>query len=321
MSARRSASGPGASSAFQLPSDYVPPTQPPSARSPDARKSQLLRTYTSTLRSTPLLLVFQHSNLTAVEWSAIRRELGLALAKVPPPPPLPADAAPGLPPPVDIASSVRLQVIRTGMFKVALRVVEFFDSGAAAATTGLPDVYTHDLSEAAYEATSKMALQRINIPEMSTFKQLGPLLVGPLAILKFPAISPAHLSAALSILAPSPPEFPPPTRRVNPGYYEAVFQNAVKKLLLVGGRIESKVFDVDGVKWVGGIDGGLDVLRAQLVALLQSAGIGLTNTLEGAGKSLWLTVESRRSVLEEEEKAAKGNQEKGVEAGEASSES
>ena len=56
--------------------------------------------------------------------------------------------------------------------------------------------------------------------------------------------------------------------------------------------------------WVGGIDGGLDALRAQLVYLLQSAGMGLTSALEGAGKSLWLTMESRRSVLEEESKPA-----------------
>ena len=286
---------------FRLPSDYVPTTQPPSARLPDVRKSQLLRAYTATLRSTPLLLVLQHSNLTAVEWSAVRRELHLALARVPPP-----AAAPGLEPPVDIAGSVQLQVVRTGIFKVALRIVEFFDASAAAAAPGQPKVYTHDLSEAAYAATSKRVLQSMEIPETSTYRQLSPLLVGPLAILKFPAISPAHLSAALSVLAPSPPEFPAPPRRTSPGYYEPTFQNAVKKLLLVGGRIEGDVFDVDGVKWVGGIDGGLDGLRAQLVALLQSAGMGLTSTLEGASKNLWLTVESRRSVLEEQEKGEQG---------------
>jgi hypothetical protein len=35
---------------------------------------------------------------------------------------------------------------------------------------------------------------------------------------------------------------------------------------------------------------------------LQSVGSSVTSTLEGAGKTLYLTLESRRSVLEEEQK-------------------
>jgi large subunit ribosomal protein L10 len=80
--------------------------------------------------------------------------------------------------------------------------------------------------------------------------------------------------------------------------------------MLVGGRIEDKVFDLEGVKWVGGIDGGLEGLRAQLVYLLQSAGLGLTTALEGASKSLWLTMESRRSVMEEEQNGPKEGEKK-----------
>ncbi len=83
-----------------------------------------------------------------------------------------------------------------------------------------------------------------------------------------------------------------------------MFQNGLSKLLLVGGRIEDRIFDLDGVKWVGGIGGGLDSLRAQLVTMLQSAGMGLTSTLEGAGKALWLTMEGRRGMLEEAEKGS-----------------
>ncbi len=286
-------SGP-ARSVFALPPDYVPPTQPPSAKGPELRKSQLLRTYTSLLRSTPLMLIFQHNNLTSVEWMAVRRELAGALERV---------AAPGAAPPgVDIAASIRMNVIRSRMFGIALRIVEFFDGAAVAPAAGSQKTYKHDLSRAALAAIS--TVDEDKIPDGSVYGQLKPMLVGPLALLTLPAVSPAHLAAVLSVLAPSPPAFPAPTRRKSPGYFDPVFQNGLAKLLLVGGRIDGKVFDLDGVKWVGGIPGGLDGLRAQLVAMLQSAGMGLTSTLEGAGKSLWLTVESRKGMLEEEQKGA-----------------
>ncbi|KAK6724421.1 hypothetical protein SNK04_003253 [Fusarium graminearum] len=60
---------------IRKPIDQAPATKPPSARPVETRKSQLIRTYTSLLRTTPLILFFQHSNLTAVEWAAVRREL------------------------------------------------------------------------------------------------------------------------------------------------------------------------------------------------------------------------------------------------------
>jgi large subunit ribosomal protein L10 len=268
------------------------------------RKAQLLRTYTSLLRSTPLILVFQHNNLTAQEWAAVRRELRLALAAVDG-----ADDAQG------VTADIKLQIIRTRIFDVALKIVEFFDPASVPAVRSGSNkgrVYNHDLSKAAYRAIKAVGQEPEKLAG-SPYGQLAPLMLGPLAVLTFPAVSPAHLAAALRILAPQAPAFPAPTRRKNPGYYEPTVQNALHKLLLVGGRIEGKVFDVDGVRWVGGIEGGLDSLRAQLVYMLQSAGMGLTSTLEGAGKSLWLTMESRRSVLEDEEKGpaeAEGGEEK-----------
>jgi hypothetical protein len=39
--------------------------------------------------------------------------------------------------------------------------------------------------------------------------------------------------------------------------------------------------------------------------MLQGVGAGLTNTLESAGKSLYLTVEGRRTMLEDEQKMGK----------------
>lgn len=306
-STRQYATASSLASLFKLPDDYVPPTKPPSARPIETRKSQLLRTYTSLLRSTPLILMFQSNNLTAVEWAALRRELRAALANVP----VPTASPDGQTAPVDIKEGILLQVVRTRTLNQALKVVEFYDPATVAAmpTTngGAQKVYNHDLSVAAYEAV-KAAEE--NIPEDSLYAQLSPLLVGPMALLTFPAVSPQHLAAALSILAPSPPAFPAPTRKKNPGYYDLTMQSALQKLLLIGGRVEGKAFDNDGVRWVGGIEGGLDGLRAQLVAMLQSAGMGLTSTLEGAGKSLYLTVEGRRTMLEDAEKGPEKEGEK-----------
>ncbi|KAK4251438.1 hypothetical protein C7999DRAFT_10898 [Corynascus novoguineensis] len=289
-------------SSFSLPVDYVPPTKPPTARPSDTRKSQLLRTYTSLLRSTPLILIFQHNNLTAVEWAAVRRELRIALGNV-------SSAGTDT---TELVSRAQLQVIRTRIFDVALKIVEFHDPSKVAPTTvsaltgeKVQVVYNHDLSKAAFQAIKTATQGDKPLPEESAYAQISPLLAGPLAIFTLPAVSPAHLAAALSVLCPSPPTFPPPSRKKFPGYYDAVAQSGLQKLMLIGGRIEDKVFDLEGVKWVGGIEGGLDGLRAQLVHMLQSAGLGLTSTLEGASKSLWLTMESRRSVLEEEQNGGK----------------
>lgn len=93
---------------------------------------------------------------------------------------------------------------------------------------------------------------------------------------------------------------------MNPAYHEPAVQNGLNKLLLLAARVEGKVFDNDGTKWVGGIEGGLDGLRGQLVAMLQGVGAGVTGALEAAGKTLYLTVEGRRGMLEEEEKGGSG---------------
>lgn len=157
---------------------------------------------------------------------------------------------------------------------------------------------THDLSRTAYQAV----LDKRGKHDFST------LLMGPIAILSFPTLSSDHLKAALSILSPKAPEFPAPTRRANPGYHDLTTQAGLQKLMFLGARVEGKLFDDEQTRWVGGIQGGMGGLQAQVVALLQSVGAGVTGALEGASKSLYLTLESRRSVLEEEEK---GDQQKG----------
>ncbi|KAI1275290.1 hypothetical protein F5Y07DRAFT_370422 [Xylaria sp. FL0933] len=277
---------------LRLPKNYVPPTQPPSARRPELRKAQLLRSYTALLRSTPLMLFFQHNNLTAPEWAAVRRELRAALKEVP----APAAGRDGTVP-VDVAAGIEIQVLRTRMFNVACKLVDFFNPEEYAERS---NAYMHDLSSTAYEA-----IKGAKIDESSLYAQINPLIIGPVAAVTFPSVSPAHLAAALKVLAPSPPAFPAPTRKKNPGYHDPVAQSGFQKLILVGGRIEGKAFDNAGVKWVGGIEGGLDGLRAQLVSLLQHAGLGLTTALEGHSKGLWLALEGRRTQLEEESNGGK----------------
>ncbi|KAI9870053.1 MAG: hypothetical protein M1830_004747 [Pleopsidium flavum] len=284
-----------------------PPSQPPSHRPPEFRKSQLHRQYTSLLRSTPLMLLFQHNNLKSVEWMGIRRELTTALRKVDG-----SRAAEGRGD-ADLAEGIKVQIIQTGLFAAALRVVEYFrpdlqpqaqshhpSDPATQSSKSIPNVrpspdeptFSHGLSRAAHDAVMNKKLTHA----------LTPLLSGPLVAVTFPTVSPQHLKAVLSILSPSPPDFPAPSRRLNPGYHDRTVQSGIQKLLLLATRVEGKVFDVEGTKWVGSIEGGLDGLREQVVAMLSSVGAGLTNTLESAGRSLYLTVEGRRGMLEVEQK-------------------
>jgi len=208
-----------------------------------------------------------------------------------------------------VADGITLHIIRTGIFGAALRIVEFYkpesqpptlgptnpatpSSASISAHSASGDGLTHTLSKAAHAA----------ITDTRTAHALAPLLSGPLVALTFPDVSPQYLKAALSILSPSAPQFPAPARRVNPGWHDPAVQSGLQKLLLLGARVEGKAFDVEGTKWVGSIEGGLDGLRAQLVNMLQAIGAGVTNTLESAGKSLYFTVEGRRTMLEDEEK-------------------
>ncbi|KAL2215780.1 hypothetical protein M432DRAFT_110913 [Thermoascus aurantiacus ATCC 26904] len=278
-----------------------PATQPPSHRRPEYRRSQLLRQYTSLIRTSPLMVLFQHNNLQSIEWVAIRRELTIAMRKV--------DeelAAKGrtLPP---LAPYIRIQIVQTSIFEAAIRIVEYFrpNKEAAAASpearSGTADdpTFTHDLSRHAHDAVRYMKGKH----ELST------LLAGPLAVLSFPHVSPEHLKAALSVLVPQVTGLPFPSRKVNPGWQEQTVQDGLRKLMLLAARVDGKVFDVDETKWVTSIEGGIDGLRCQLLAALQSIGAGLTGALEAHGKSLYFTLESRRSMLEEEQKGGEGKSE------------
>ncbi|OOQ91008.1 hypothetical protein PEBR_02127 [Penicillium brasilianum] len=295
----------------KAPISKTPPVQLPSHRNPEYRRSQLLRQYTSLIRTSPLMVIFQHNNLKSMEWASIRRELTKALQKVDEKIASEGRTAP------ELAPYIKLQTIQTSIFEVAIRIVEYFRPNEAAQAAGQPPsavnpitqtsaelpaisgsrddpALTHDLSRAAHAA----------VKHLKGRHELAGILVGPIAILSIPAVSPEHMKAALSILTPKESGFAAPTRKGNPEYHDPVVQTGLQKINLLAARVDGKVFDIAETKWVGSIEGGMDGLRAQLIMALQSMGSSVTSTLEGAGKSLYLTLESRRSVLEEEQKPA-----------------
>ena len=305
-----------------------PPTQPPSHKPPEFRKSQLLRSYASLLRSSPLILLFQHNNIRSVEWMALRREIASALRK------LEESRAKESGTEIDttISSGIKLQILQTGIFAAALRIVEFYrreetqlppqptsphpTDPRTQSSASLPDAtaspndpsFAHALSRTAHDAVAYNP-RKSRRGQVGRAQGLEPLLSGPLCAITFPTVTPPHVATLLRLLSPTP-SFPAPRRRERPSYHEPAVQAAVQKLILLGASIEGRVFDTDGVGWVGGIQGGMDGLRARLVATLQGAGMGLAGVLDGAGRAVYGVMEGRRLMLQEEEKEGNAGQEK-----------
>ena len=255
------------------------------------------------------MVIFQHNNLKANEWMGIRRELANALQKV-------DEELAQRGNNECVGRETKIQVVQTGIFASAVQVVEFWNPDFSAATdsskanftpvqatttSNLDNALTHGLSERVWRQTR-------NKRNRGARHNLEPILTGPLAVLALPTVSPQHLRAALSILSPSK-DFPAPKRRANPGYHDPAVQNGLQKLILLAARVEGKVFDMEGARWVGGIEGGIEGLRAQLVGMLQGFGAGVTGTLEAAGRTLYFAVEGRRGMLEEEQKERKNGKE------------
>ncbi|KYK55923.1 ribosomal protein YmL11 precursor, mitochondrial [Drechmeria coniospora] len=237
------------------------------------------------------MVFFQHSNLTAVEWAAVRRELRKAIAVVP------LSTSCSNTEPLELCQRVQLQVLRTNMLDVALRIVEFHCPkvmrGLGSTVHPPQGLMIHDLSRAAYDA-----IRTVDTLPSSAYTQIEPLMTGPVAALVMPVVSPAHLAAALSVLAPVPGKFPPPTRTTTPGYYDPACQSGLAKLVLIGGRIEGKILDQVGVNWVAGINGGLGELYSRLINLLKGTGPSVTRALDYRSQNLWLTLNGRQSQLE-----------------------
>jgi large subunit ribosomal protein L10 len=271
------------------------PLTPPSHRNASYRKSQLLRGYVSLLQTTPCILVFQHNNLKATEWVGVRRELGREMRRV--------DAAEGRDGMGEggsdreaLAGSIKLSIIQTNIFEPAVRIAEFYRPGTetlheAATGTGIKSeatdpTLTHALSTSAYNATRS-----------TPRSELSHLLSGPIALLTFPEVSPAHVAAALGVLSPDKKVFKAPRKAVAPGLYEVGVQEGLRKVMLLGGRVEGRVFGEEGVRGVGSL-GNLEGIRGQLVGLLQGGAAGLVGVLGGQAMGLWGALEARRMDME-----------------------
>lgn len=285
---------------LQPPIERFPATAPPSFKPPHFRKSQLMRQYSSMLQSSPLMLFFQHNNLKSAEWNGIRRELRAALRKLDD-----GRRASGFDTSTEPAEGIRIQTLQTGLFEAAVRLVEFYDperapdaleaeagGGQPFSQSPDPDDFQHGhlLSRRAHDAVLDKRYKHM----------MAPMLHGPIMAVTFPSVSPVHLKAVLSMLAPSLPAFPAPTRRGNPNFYDIPVQTGIQKLLLIGARVDGQIFDFEGVRRIGSIDGGIEGLRAQIVNLLQGVGVGLSSTIENAGRNLYMTLQSRQEMMEKE---------------------
>ncbi|EDK36729.2 hypothetical protein PGUG_00827 [Meyerozyma guilliermondii ATCC 6260] len=106
---------------------------------------------------------------------------------------------------------------------------------------------------------------------------LTPLLNGPTGIITISQCDPSVVSQTLKIL-----------------------KSAQEKLILIGAKIESKVFDIDQVNQFKDLP-NKDQLQGQLAGLLTIlGGAGLVRTLESPGTALYLTLDQRKQDMDPE---------------------
>ncbi|RLV84841.1 54S ribosomal protein L11 mitochondrial [Meyerozyma sp. JA9] len=108
---------------------------------------------------------------------------------------------------------------------------------------------------------------------------LTPLLNGPTGIITIPQCDPSVVSQTLKIL-----------------------KSAQEKIILIGAKIESKVFDIDEINQFKDLP-NKDQLQGQLAGLLTIlGGAGLVRTLESPGTALYLTMDQRKQDMDPESK-------------------
>ncbi|KAI9637943.1 uncharacterized protein MKK02DRAFT_42322 [Dioszegia hungarica] len=209
------------------------------------RKAFLHAYYTHLLRTSQLVLLFKHDNLTVSNLLAIRR----AIAKIPIPPPSRAISPPPPPPSSgeiegeDTSARATLTISRTGV-----------------------------LSSLFKSPSSRPSSSSLTPPS------LLPHLTGPTALITSPSLSPPYLSKLLTTinreLRKVQKEIPPNTAP------EKVKQPTLQ---LVAGIMEGgRLVGVKEVESVGKLP-ALDTLRAQVVGLLEGQGRGLLGLLGQAG--------------------------------------
>ncbi|TGZ83348.1 hypothetical protein EX30DRAFT_287280, partial [Ascodesmis nigricans] len=238
-------------------------TQPPSYRAAASRKTQLHRHYLSLLRSTPLMLLFQHNNVRATEWVALRRELSTQLAKL------------GL---TDdpITPHIKVTILRNGVFDAAVKIADHFDK---------KDDPLHATSKKAYFKTYKRS------------HKLKALLSGPIGCVTFPDVSPEHLKVVMDLMFPAGKPMKGLDPAARQGLDKLILMAARVDGHVAGKMGKAEVMDRSKIAWVSALP-GYEGLRSQIVAVLQTMGggdlvrnlesipVGVVRTLDGHRKNM-----------------------------------
>lgn len=208
------------------------------------------------------MLLFQHNNLRATEWAALRRELSIHLGKL------------GAEDPV--TPHVKITILRNGIFDAAVRVADHFDA-----------------NNQPYHGTSKQAHWKTQKRKHA----LSALMSGPLACVTFPEVSPQHLKVVMDIMFPDGK----PMKGLDPLARQGLEKLILMAARVDGhaaGRIgNAEIMDRAKIQWVSALP-GYDALRGQLVAVLQSMGGGeLVRTLESIPVNVVRTLDGHRKNI------------------------
>jgi large subunit ribosomal protein L10 len=214
------------------------------------------------------MLVFQHNNVRAVEWTALRREVAIALNKLSPG----ADLDP-------VAQGIKITMLQGAIFSAAMRVAEYYDPSNGS---------LHGTSKEAYELTKKRKKHPI-----------APIITGPVGIVTFPVASPEYLKTVMAVMFP---ESGRAARGMDP-----LAASGLQKLVLLTARVDGhvaagkvgagQVMEVGKVKWLSTLP-ELEGLRGQLVAIFQRIGGGdLARSLEAIPTGVVRTLDAHRKVL------------------------
>ena len=262
--------------AISLKSPVVYPRMKGTPRVYAERKTYLYNQYTRLLQgtSTAPLILFEHSDFSAMRLVQLRADIAAAAAKHA------GTSAPSLtsptPTPSPPAALPTFTVLRTSLFGVALREMNQFDDAMR--------------------------------------KDIAKTVSGTLAVLSFPELNPPQLKAVLRVLARSVPPRKPKTQQQledEKKAAEAAFvpgrrpkrqrPTPVPDLKLLGALVEGRLFKAESVQSVADLP-TLDALRAQIVGLLSAPAAQLSMVLsEAGGGKLKRTLEGFKKSLEEPE--------------------
>lgn len=264
---------PAAGGAIQIdPLTYAQKTVKP----PTSKKSMTHADYVHYYRSNPTMLILQHNNLTQAQLLKIRAELKVAGAK--------------------------LRIIRVGIFEHAVRVATLQESLASSSSSSA-------VAGVADTEGEKFLSMDVNAKELSVAAKnkrhtsgldVTQLLSGPICTVTFP--DPVSVSVDIATALGADTGSSSGTRsEVAPDKLRQVMrtvQGTGDKLILLGGRFEGQVFAIDALDAVSKLP-GLQTLRGQLLSVLGSPAVRLSQLLGSPAQTLGRTMEGRRVALEE----------------------